>query len=148
MVYNCLGCQRPFRERRGYSIHIRQCRPYLHAIKQRLERQIEVDIEPSNLTLAIDAGMILEAPDEVQEGIQEIFQVSTAKYLYCIEFTNRIVSENQHLYRSTGLQVFHSEKVGFPNDFVTRLHHAHHLHLNQLRSYLQIAHPHRLIKHQ
>ena len=81
MLFNCLGCQRSFHERRGYSTHVRQCRLYQRTIKQRLERHIEVDIEPSNMTLPVDAGIISEVPDEIQEEIEEILPVSTAKYI-------------------------------------------------------------------
>lgn len=71
MLYKCIGCQRSFQERRGYSIHARQCRSYQHAIKQRLERQIEVD-------LPVDAVIVSQVPDDIQEEVEEILPVSTA----------------------------------------------------------------------
>jgi hypothetical protein len=50
-------------------------------MKQRLERHIEVDKEPSNSTLPVlDAGIISEVPDKIQEEIEEILPVSTAKF--------------------------------------------------------------------
>ena len=64
MVHKCFGCQHLFSDKRGYSTHIRQCRQYKQAIKQRLEKQPELRIEPAEHLEA-------EANLAVPEGIQD-----------------------------------------------------------------------------
>ena len=64
MVHQCFGCQRLFSKKHGYSTHIRQCRQYKQAFKQRLEKQPEVEIEPADHLNA-------EVIPAVQEDIQD-----------------------------------------------------------------------------